>query len=196
VVSQRILDALGEPYVLPGYLHHSTCSIGVTLFGKLPSSVSELLKQADLAMYQAKAAGRNAVRFFDPEMQAVATANATLAATCARPGAKAPQDRVPAASRPGRHHGGRRGAAALGTPRARHRQPGRLHPDRRGNLADLPIGHWVLEAACAQLRPGRCGRTGATWRSPSTSAYGSSADPEFVDDVLTAVAKSGIVPAS
>ncbi|HEY0822555.1 MAG TPA: diguanylate cyclase, partial [Ramlibacter sp.] len=80
VVSQRILDGLGEPYVLPGYLHHSTCSIGVTLFGKSPSSVNELLKQADLAMYQAKAAGRNAVRFFDPEMQAVATANAALAA--------------------------------------------------------------------------------------------------------------------
>jgi diguanylate cyclase (GGDEF)-like protein/PAS domain S-box-containing protein len=80
VVSQRILDGLGEPYVLPGYLHHSTCSIGVTLFGRAPSSVSELLKQADLAMYQAKAAGRNTVRFFDPQMQAVASANAALAA--------------------------------------------------------------------------------------------------------------------
>ncbi|MFP5462894.1 MAG: diguanylate cyclase domain-containing protein, partial [Gammaproteobacteria bacterium] len=78
-VSERILGKLGEPYVLSGHLHHSTCSIGVTLFGRAPWTVSELLKQADLAMYQAKNAGRNAVCFFDPEMQAVATANATLA---------------------------------------------------------------------------------------------------------------------
>ncbi|HYF21299.1 MAG TPA: diguanylate cyclase, partial [Ramlibacter sp.] len=78
-VADRILAALGEPYVLPGYLHHSTCSIGVTLFGKEDRTVSELLKQADLAMYQAKSAGRNTVCFFDPEMQAVVSANAALA---------------------------------------------------------------------------------------------------------------------
>jgi diguanylate cyclase (GGDEF)-like protein len=52
--------------VLPGYLHHSTCSIGVTLFGQTPNNVGDLLKQADLAMYQAKAAGRNTVCFFEP----------------------------------------------------------------------------------------------------------------------------------
>src|SRR5205085_4066554 len=79
IVAERVLARLAEPYVLSGYLHHSTCSIGVTLFGNAPWTVSELLKQADLAMYQAKNAGRNAVRFFDPEMQAVATANAALA---------------------------------------------------------------------------------------------------------------------
>ena len=70
-MSERILAKLGEPYVLSGHLHHSTCSIGVTLFGRAPWTVSELLKQADLAMYQAKNAGRNTVCFFDPEMQAV-----------------------------------------------------------------------------------------------------------------------------
>src|SRR3569832_736914 len=78
-VSERILAKLGEPYVLSGYLHHSTCSIGVTLFGRAPWSVSELLKQADLAMYQAKSAGRTAVRFIAPELQADESANAALA---------------------------------------------------------------------------------------------------------------------
>ena len=75
-----ILAALGEPYVLPGTLHHSTCSIGVTLFGKGTTSLNDLLQQADLAMYQAKSAGRNAVRFFDPAMQLHASANAQLVA--------------------------------------------------------------------------------------------------------------------
>jgi hypothetical protein len=90
--------------VLPGYLHHSTCSIGVTLFGKAPSSVSELLKQADLAMYQAKAAGRNAVRFFDPG-DAGGGHGQRGAGRGPAPGLarEPPADRVPAAGGHGRH---------------------------------------------------------------------------------------------
>ena len=54
-----------------GREYHSTPSIGVTLFvGNQEITVDELLKQADIAMYQAKSAGRNTLRFFDPEMQA------------------------------------------------------------------------------------------------------------------------------
>ena len=67
----QILAALNAPYDLAGVEHHSTPSLGVTLFSTQQVSMDELLKQADLAMYQAKAAGRNAVRFFDPDMQAV-----------------------------------------------------------------------------------------------------------------------------
>ena len=79
-VANKMLGDLREPYDLAGFEHHSTCSIGVTSFGGLASSVSDLLKQADLAMYQSKSLGRNTVCFFDPTMQAIATANATLTA--------------------------------------------------------------------------------------------------------------------
>ena len=58
--------------------HYSSPSIGVTLFGGEPESIEEPLKQADMAMYQAKAAGRNTIRFFDPQMQAVVSARAGL----------------------------------------------------------------------------------------------------------------------
>jgi len=66
-VGEKILTSLNQIYELLGKRHHSTPSIGITLFADQHTGVDELLKQADLAMYQAKAAGRNAMRFFDPD---------------------------------------------------------------------------------------------------------------------------------
>ncbi|NML45235.1 EAL domain-containing protein [Ramlibacter sp. G-1-2-2] len=194
-VSQRILEALGEPYVLPGYLHHSTCSIGVTLFGKLPSSVSELLKQADLAMYQAKAGGRNAVRFFDPEMQAVASANAALAADL-RQAWRENQLRIE--YQPQVDAGGRMvGVEALlrwEHPTRGTVQPADFIPTAEETSLIIPIGHWVLEAACAQLaawaeRPDRrhlCISVNVSVRQFR--------HPEFVSEVTAAVRKAGVPP--
>ena len=80
IVGQKILATLTQPYLLAGRQHHSTLSIGATLFNGHQYSVDELLKRADLAMYQAKAAGRNTLRFFDPKMRAAATSRPTLEA--------------------------------------------------------------------------------------------------------------------
>ncbi|MDP1733766.1 MAG: PAS domain S-box protein [Sulfuritalea sp.] len=66
VAGNKILAALNQPYLLAEHEHVSTPSIGGTLFFGHEHTADELLKQADLAMYQAKAAGRNALRFFDP----------------------------------------------------------------------------------------------------------------------------------
>jgi diguanylate cyclase (GGDEF)-like protein/PAS domain S-box-containing protein len=195
IVSDRILAKLGEPYVLSGHLHHSTCSIGVTLFGRAPWSVSELLKQADLAMYQAKNAGRNTVRFFDPEMQATVTANATLA-TDLRQAWREGQfliDYQPQVGADGRMTG----VEAL----LRWRHPNRemVPPAHFISTAEetsliIPIGHWVLEQACAQL---------AQWAKNPQRSHLSIAvnvsvrqfrDPEFVDQVMSAIANSGIAP--
>jgi len=68
-VGQKILDALNQPYHLGEHEHHSTPSIGATLFRGQQETAEELIKQADLAMYQVKAAGRNALRFFEPAMR-------------------------------------------------------------------------------------------------------------------------------
>jgi diguanylate cyclase (GGDEF)-like protein/PAS domain S-box-containing protein len=195
VVSQRILDGLGEPYVLPGYLHHSTCSIGVTLFGRAPSSVSELLKQADLAMYQAKAAGRNTVRFFDPQMQAVASANAALAADL-RQAWHDHQLRIEYQPQVGMD-GRMTGVEAL--LRWDHPVRGEVPPDQFIPTAEetslvVPIGQWVLQAACAQL---------AAWsQRPDRAHLGIAVnvsvrqfrDPEFIDEVVGAVRRAGIAP--
>jgi diguanylate cyclase (GGDEF)-like protein/PAS domain S-box-containing protein len=194
-VSQRILQALGEPYVLPGYLHHTTCSIGVTLFGKSPSSVNELLKQADLAMYQAKAAGRNGVRFFNPDMQATATASASLASDL-RQAWRENQLKIEYQPQVGAD-GSMTGVEAL--LRWEHPQRGRVQPSDFIPTVEetsliIPVGHWVLEAACAQI---------AAWahradRRHLTIAVNVSVrqfrQPDFVDEVLDCVRRSGIDP--
>ncbi|MGR9013620.1 MAG: PAS domain S-box protein, partial [Gammaproteobacteria bacterium] len=74
VVGNKVLVALNQPYQLATHDYHSTPSIGVTLFSGSEQAIDELLKQADIAMYQAKMAGRNTLRFFDLEMQASITA--------------------------------------------------------------------------------------------------------------------------
>jgi diguanylate cyclase (GGDEF)-like protein/PAS domain S-box-containing protein len=68
-VGEKIIETLNQTYQLASHEHHSTPSIGVTLFNGQQATIDELLKQADLAMYQSKAAGRNAMRFFAPESQ-------------------------------------------------------------------------------------------------------------------------------
>jgi diguanylate cyclase (GGDEF)-like protein/PAS domain S-box-containing protein len=194
-VAERILAALGEPYVLPGYLHHSTCSIGVTLFDKSDRTVSELLKQADLAMYQAKGAGRNTVCFFDPEMQAVVSANAALAADL-RQAWRENQFQVDYQPQVGAD-GTMIGVEAL--LRWQHPTRGTVPPDQFIAAAEetsliIPIGRWVLDAACAQLaqwehRPDRRHLSIAVNVSVKQFRH-----PEFVDEVMQAIEQSGIPP--
>jgi len=71
-IGDKLLHALAQPHQLAARPSVITPSIGIALFGAAPTSVDVLLRQADLAMYRAKAEGRNTVRFFDPSMQAAA----------------------------------------------------------------------------------------------------------------------------
>ncbi|MEO7390825.1 MAG: EAL domain-containing protein, partial [Ramlibacter sp.] len=195
IVSDRILAKLGEPYVLAGLQHHSTCSIGVTLFGRAPCTVSELLKQADLAMYQAKAAGRNSVCFFDPEMQVVATANAALA-TDLRQAWRESQFRIDYQPQVGAD-GRMLGVESLLRWRHPHRgivPPAHFIPTAEETSLIIPIGLWVLEQACAQIaawadKPGRSHLSIAVNVSVRQFRH-----PDFVDEVMTAIATSGIAP--
>jgi diguanylate cyclase (GGDEF)-like protein len=87
IVAQKTLDAISKPYLFEvtsaagqpyACSHQCTASIGVALFSPQATSADELVKSADTAMYQAKAFGRNAFRFFDLEMQEEVATRAAL----------------------------------------------------------------------------------------------------------------------
>ena len=150
--AERIGVALNQPYLLAGQQHRSTASIGATLFSGQHAAADEALKQAELAMYQAKAAGRDTMRFFDPEMQDKVSHRAALEADL-REAVKLEQFVVhyqPQVVGEGRMTG----AEALlrwQHPRRGAVQPAEFIPLAEENGLILVIGQWVLETVCAQL---------------------------------------------
>ncbi|MCP5076532.1 MAG: EAL domain-containing protein [Psychromonas sp.] len=69
VVAQKLVYAMKPPIDLVGHPHHMSISIGITVFSNQNSNSDELLRQADTAMYRAKAKGKNGFCFFNAEMQ-------------------------------------------------------------------------------------------------------------------------------
>jgi diguanylate cyclase (GGDEF)-like protein/PAS domain S-box-containing protein len=69
LVGEKIRNALAQPYKLKDHEHHSSPSIGISLYCGHEETMEALIEHADMAMYQVKNSGRNAVRFFDPVMQ-------------------------------------------------------------------------------------------------------------------------------
>ena len=152
-VGDKILAALNRPYMLALHEYHSTASIGAALFKDHGKSAEELLKRADIAMYQAKKAGRNTLRFFNPKMQEVINARISLEGDLRR-ALESPQFelyyqiQVDSLHRPF-------GVEAL----IRWKHPGRglVCPAQFIPLAEesgliVPIGQWALETACTRLK--------------------------------------------
>lgn len=148
----KLLGALRDPYDLGSRHYTSTPSVGIALFGGTPISREEILKQADMAMYQSKSAGRNGYRFFDQTMETKLKSRSSLEEElqiavsdnqfvlhfqpqCLRDGSVV-------------------GAEAL--IRWNHPKRGILSPDSFIPLAEesgiiIPIGQWVLEESLRKL---------------------------------------------
>ena len=194
-LADKLLIELNASYLLGGQPHYSTPSIGIALFGSERHSVDELLKRADMAMYQAKAAGRNTQRFFDPDMQAALHARSSLEIDL-RQGLG--RGEVFAHYQPVVDVQGRvTGAEALA--RWQHPERGLISPGEVIPLAEqtgliLPLGQHILRTSCAQL---------VRWAAHPHTAQLSIAvnvsarqfrQPDFVAQVLKALDDSGANP--
>lgn len=196
LIGNKILSSLSYIYQLSANAHHSTVSIGATLFHNHDEAEDELLKQADIAMYQAKNSGRNALRFFDPKMQEAISARADLEAELRKAIEQKQfqlyyQVQINNAEQP-------TGAEAL--IRWTHPERGMISPFHFIPLAEetgmiLDIGDWVLDTACAQLK---------AWQKNSltrefTLSVNVSAkqfnQADFVERVKTVITHHAIAPA-
>jgi diguanylate cyclase (GGDEF)-like protein len=195
-ISEKILQKISQPFILgESELHHSTASIGVTFFSPNEHSVDELMMQADVAMYQAKDAGRNTVQFFDAEMQIRLNERAAMEADLREAIAQGQfvlqyQPQVDSA-------GVVLGAEAL--LRWLHPERGLVAPGQfialaedAGLIGDL--GKWVLLTVCGQL---------ASWRmQPRLSRLSLSVNVsshqfrqvDFVDQVTKTLLDTGADP--
>jgi diguanylate cyclase (GGDEF)-like protein/PAS domain S-box-containing protein len=195
-VGNKIREAASLPYVLKGHDYHGTVSIGVCLIRDGRETVDDLLKRADVAMYQAKAAGRNTLRFFQPEMEQALMERAAMEDELRR---VLQQHQLVLYYQPQIDENNLvLGAEAL--LRWQHPERGLVSPAAFIPLAEetgliVPIGHWVLETACTQLRE---------WHhNPDTAdlvlAVNVSARqfrlPDFVDQVEEVLQSTGANPA-
>jgi diguanylate cyclase (GGDEF)-like protein/PAS domain S-box-containing protein len=194
-VATKILSTLGQPYTLGDISYRSTASIGITLLNGEEASTDELMKQADLAMYQSKETGRNAWHFFDPVMESRVKERAALEDDLRR---GIEQEQLLLHFQAQVLDTGRiTGAEAL--VRWRHPLRGIVSPAEFIPLAEdtgliLPLGLWVLQAACKQL---------AMWASQNEKAHLTVSvnvsaqqfrDPGFVNEVRTVLKTSGANP--
>jgi diguanylate cyclase (GGDEF)-like protein len=201
-IVSKVRSELGRPFALqlgdgalPERRHQCSTSLGIALFQGDGVSAEELLKRADTALYQAKAAGRDAWRFFDPHMQSMVAARADLEEAL-RQGLQEEQFQL--------HYQGQVDAEGYPTGaevllRWQHPQRGMVSPAEFIPLAEetgliVPLGAWVLQRACAQLvawaaRP----QTAALCIAVNVSARQFNA-PGFVDQLLALLDSSGAPP--
>ena len=194
-IAEKMLAALKEKYHLNKVAFHCTASMGITLFKGRSSSVDNLMKQADLAMYKAKEAGRNALRFFDPHMELAVKERAALEEDLRR----AIEDKQFLLHFQAQVSSDGRMTGAEVLARWQHPARGMVSPAEFIPLAEtngliLPLGNWVLETACAQL---------AKWANDPGTAHLSLAvnvsasqfrQADFVEQVQAALQAAGASP--
>ncbi|TSA50074.1 MAG: bifunctional diguanylate cyclase/phosphodiesterase, partial [Nitrosomonadales bacterium] len=195
LVGEKILEAVNQPYHLQEQAYHITASIGISLFREHEVTVDELLKRADAAMYQAKQAGRNTLRFFDPAMQAALEMRLALEVDLR--GALTQQQFKLYYQIQVDHIGRVVGAESL--LRWIHPVRGAVSPLEFIPLAEetgliLPIGQWVLEAACKQIKSWETDpRTRDLQLAVNVSAR-QFRQPDFVEQVHEVIKQTAINP--
>jgi diguanylate cyclase (GGDEF)-like protein len=194
MIAEKILAVISQPYLLAGHQCFITSSIGITIIGNRQENPDEVLQQADIAMYQAKAAGRNTLRLFEPDLRTAANAHAELEKELR---AAVREKQFLLYYQPQMDRGVLTGVEALVRWNHPHRSivaPGEFIPLAEDTGLILPLGEWVLETACAQI---------AAWARVKENAHIAIAvnissrqirHPEFVQRVLAMLDRDGANP--
>ncbi|WP_445003926.1 bifunctional diguanylate cyclase/phosphodiesterase [Halomonas mongoliensis] len=191
-VANKLLAVMQTPIRLGEERVSVSASLGITLFRDHEMTLDEIMQQADMALFQAKAAGRNTLAFFDPEMQVRLQARARLEADLRQ---ALPKGELRLHYQPQVDDRGRPvGVEALVRwmhPVRGQVSPGEFIPLAEENRLIVAIGYWVLEQACRQL---------AAWTAdPARSALSLSVnvsprqfrEPDFVKRVLECLETTG-----
>ncbi|MGC2164661.1 MAG: EAL domain-containing protein [Gallionella sp.] len=194
-IASKILAALNQPYHLDKHLYNNSPSIGIALIKNHEQDREDLLKQADIAMYQSKKAGRNTISFFDPEMQQTIDNRVALESDM---WAALEQSQFVLFYQIQVDDTGRTlGAEAL--IRWQHPQRGWILPAEFIPLAEevgliLPIGSWVLETACKQLQTWQQNTLTRDLKLSINMSAKQFHQAEFVSQVQDAVKRHGVNP--
>ena len=193
-VADKIRAAIALPYALENRECSSASSIGITVFGDDAKSMNEVLQQADIAMYQAKAAGRNTIHFFAPALQAAVNARAAAEEDIRR-AIKSKQFLL--YFQPQMDSGRLTGAEAL--LRWNHPQRGIVFPGEFIPLAEetgqiLSLGNWALESACQQVASWEHNKNMAHLTVSVNISFRQMRHPNFVEQVLATLEQTGANP--
>ena len=194
-VAEKLRASLLQPIELEGYSARVSCSIGIVTFLDHERAIDDLLKFADTAMYQAKAAGRNTIRFYDPLLQAELESRLKLGEELLQ--AIGNEELELHLQRQVDGTGRVIGAEAL--LRWRHPVQGMVSPGRFIPLAEdsgliVPIGAWVLDRACALLRSWQDGPATRELVLAVNVSARQFRQPDFVTTVQQSVMRHGIKP--
>ena len=189
--AQRLVDALAVPLEIDGHRVHISASVGIALAPHDGSDGDELLKNADMALYAAKADGRGIFRFFDPAMDAAAQARRALELDLRNALGRGELDVY---FQPLVHLESNRISTCEALMRWRHPERGPISPADFIPVAEetgliVPLGEWVLNRACAEAAKWPASVRVAVNLSPAQFK-----DSDLPRVVITALARSGLAP--
>jgi diguanylate cyclase (GGDEF)-like protein len=200
-VAERVLSALGDVVPLPSCPAITvplSASIGIAYSGSGADTAEDLLRNADLAMYAAKASGKSRYKQFEPEMHVKSRKRLDLATQLGR----AVEDQeLRLVYQPILRLDGDRFAGAEALLRWQHPTRGLLGPLEFIELAEdtgliVPIGAWVLDEACRELTVWQKAHTGKAQLGVAVNLSGRQFGPDLVTTVAEALATHGIDPGS
>lgn len=194
-IAKKIRLEISQPYVLDTHEYATTPSIGIALFGQQSMDADELLKRADIAMYQAKGAGRNSIRFFDPVTQAAIRERVEMERDLRR----AVKEKQLHLYYQMQVNDAQEVVGAEALLRWHHPKRGMVSPMDFIPLAEqsgliIPIGHWVIESACRQLQKWSTDPTKQHLHLAVNVSVRQFYQPVFVENVLGLIQRFNVDP--